>query len=258
MIHQPSPLTIPHISIPHGFFTRHGGVSDGLYESLNGGYGSKDQHDRVTENRNRACTSLGLKDALLAYAYQVHSPDVVILDRPLDPNNFKPQEADALVTNQKNICLSILTADCCPVLFYDHTNQIIGAAHAGWKGAYHGVLKNTVHAMQKLGADPSSIIVVIGPTIAQKSYEVDQGFYDQFIQQSTANARFFIPSHKQGHWMFDLPGYNIFQLQQCDIATIIDLKQDTYSQPELFFSYRRTCHNNEPDCGRLMSMICLD
>jgi len=242
--------SIPHIR--HGFFGREGGVSEGLYDSLNCGYGSGDDLDKVTENRTRVCSALGT-DAPLLTAFQVHSAKVVTVATPWQWKDSP--EADALVTNQPNIPLGVLTADCLPVLFADTENRIIGAAHAGWKGAIGGVLEATLHAMRELGAE--NIIAAIGPSIAQDSYEVGAEFYQRFVEESPANASHFKSSANGGHYMFDLPGYAKARLVAAGIKNIHLLAEDTCAQEGRFFSYRRTCQRADKAYGRQVSVISL-
>jgi YfiH family protein len=245
--------------VKHGFFTRNGGVSEGIYSSLNVGLGSNDLPENVKANRNIAMRSFGqhsgeielLDGCQLHTLYQIHSDKVITVN-----DKFEGRvEADALVTKIPNTVLGILTADCTPVLFADQHAKIIGAAHAGWKGACGGILENTVAAMVELGADAANIHAVIGPTIAQKSYEVGADFYERFIGFSPANEKFFIPSVKSGHYMFDLPAFVASRLAAMGLASISDVKRDTCSDAETFFSYRRSCLNKEADYGRNLSVI---
>lgn len=245
----------------HGFFTRKGGVSTGLYDSLNCGAGSNDSFENVKENHLRVINKIHQGDELnildhtdnLHTLYQIHSNKVITIT-----DNFEgKQEADGLVTKQKGMILGILTADCTPVLFSDSKNQVIGAAHAGWKGAFAGILENTISQMENLGAQRRFIDAAIGPTISQNSYEVGSEFYDRFINQSQSNTKFFIPSDKQGHYMFNLPLYVKHRLKNASINNIDDVKYDTCADEENFFSYRRSCLRKEADYGRNMSAICL-
>lgn len=254
-------LSIPHIHVPHAFFTRKGGVSTGIYTSLNCGIGSADQLALTQKNRKIALESITLDPKSLITLYQTHSTDVLVInkDHPKDYLNGSRIEGDAMVTNKKNITLGIVTADCCPVLFSDHVNQIIGAAHAGWKGAIGGILNNTINTMLSLGAQIEHIQAAIGPTIAQESYEVDQTFYQRFIPEDGSNRDLFIPSKRAQHYLFDLPKYNVRQLILAGIRPthIYNIDRNTYAEPDMFFSYRRSCHLNEPDYGRLLSVISL-
>lgn len=239
----------------HGFFTRAGGVSTGLYASLNCGYGSKDAPAAVTENRARAMARLDLTADRLATLYQVHSPRAVVVEEPWAWN--QAPEADALVTGRPGIALGILTADCAPVLFADPRKRIIGAAHAGWKGAKGGVLEATVQAMVELGAKPARIIAAIGPCIAQRSYEVGPDFPSPFLEEDRANGDFFAPARRPGHFMFDLPGYIARRLGACGVDLIQRCPNDTVAEEDRFFSYRRATLRGEPDYGRGLSAIAL-
>jgi YfiH family protein len=247
-IQCPEFSSIPHIK--HAFLTRNGGVSKGLYASLNCGPGSNDDGQHVQENRMRALQSVSGKGELVTL-HQIHSNKVAyIKERPK-----KPIEADAMVTDQGNIVLGILTADCTPVLFADAKQSIIGAAHAGWKGAWSGILENTVDQMVALGANKQDISAVIGPTIAQRSYEVGPEFYQRFIEQDAQNTSFFIASTKAHHHMFDLPGYVTSHLQRLSLRSITNVEQDTCAKDQQFFSYRRSCLRHEADYGRNISLV---
>ncbi len=237
--------------VPHGFLGRTGGVSNGIYASLNIALGSKDLRDNVLENRRRAVAAV-LPSAQLARVYQIHSPDVVMIDAP--NNQDDPPKGDAMVTNKPGILLGISTADCVPVLFADIAAGVVGAAHSGWKGALSGVNEATLDAMEALGAKRSRTVCAIGPCIGQKSYEVDDGFFIRFTGADPANERFF-GSGKAGHHQFDIEGYVAARLAAAGVQKIECLGQDTYSQPDRFFSYRRTCHAGEPDYGAQISLI---
>lgn len=237
--------------IAHGFLGRIGGVSGGIYAGLNCSLGSEDVRDNVIENRRRAVAAV-LPGAALARVYQIHSPDVVTVTGPIDQDN--PPKADALVTDRPNILLAVQTADCVPVLFADMQAGVVGAAHSGWKGAFTGVNENTIAAMEALGAKRDRIACAIGPCIAQKSYEVDASFFERFAEADHENARLFRDG-KAGHYMFDIEGYVAARLAAAGITTVECLGQDTYSQPERFFSYRRSCHRGEPGYGGQMSVI---
>jgi YfiH family protein len=241
--------------IRHAFFTREGGVSDGLFASLNCGFGSRDDAAKVAENRGRAMAALGLAPDRLATCYQVHSPDVVVVEEPWRRED-NPR-ADAMVTKRAGVALGILTADCAPVLFADAEARIIGAAHAGWRGALGGVLEATVAAMRKLGADPRRIRAGIGPCIAQASYEVGPEFPTPFLAETAANAAFFRPAARAGHFLFDLAGYAAERLRRLGIGHIEHTGGDTAAEDARFFSYRRSCLRKEPDYGRELSAICL-
>lgn len=237
--------------IPHGFLGRAGGVSTGIYAGLNVGLGSDDERDAVIENRRRAVEAV-LPGATLVRVHQVHSPDVVTATGALSQDD--PPRADALVTDRPGLLLGIVTADCVPVLFGDREAGVIGAAHAGWKGAISGVTDNTIAAMEALGADRDRIACAIGPCIAQKSYEVDEGFFRRFAEDDPANDRFFTDG-KPGHHQFDIEGYVAARLAAAGIRQVALLGEDTYSQPDRFFSYRRSCHLAEPGYGRQISLI---
>jgi YfiH family protein len=252
----------------HGFFTRQGGVSTGIYASLNCGVGSNDDPLKVSANRAAAMTRLGLPAGALVTLFQVHGRDVVRVDAPI-PLVSRPK-ADAMVTTRPGIALGILAADCSPVLFADIDATVIGACHAGWRGALAGVTDATVAAMEKLGARRGRIVAVIGPTIAQTSYEVGPEFPGRFNETDAANARFFLASDlaspteagfakagRPGHFRFDLPGYLAARLGRLGLAAIADLKRDTLSAPDEFFSFRRTALAREPDYGRQLSAIAL-
>jgi YfiH family protein len=239
--------------IRHGFLTRRGGVSDGLYASLNCGLGSKDDQAAVVENRARALRRAGLEPDSLSTAYQVHSARVAVVDETWDESQ-RPQ-VDALVSKTKGKSLGILTADCLPVLFADPEAQVIGAAHAGWKGAVAGVLQETVAAMEALGAKRNRIQAGIGPAIAQLSYEVGPEFPQPFIDRDRANARFFATAARCRHFMFDLVGFAEQELQALGLGSIAVAGNDTCAEAEDFFSYRRTTLAKEPDYGRQISVI---
>ncbi|WP_112662688.1 peptidoglycan editing factor PgeF [Microvirga flavescens] len=240
-------------NIKHAFFTRQGGVSQGIYASLNGGLGSSDDPANIAENRRRMAADLDVGSALLSL-YQVHSADVVTVEGPWTGERPK---ADAMVTNVPGLALGISTADCGPVLFCDPETGVIGAAHAGWKGALTGVLEATIGAMENLGADRESIVAVLGPTISQAAYEVGADFVERFAEHDADNRRFFVPSIREGHAQFDLPAYIGARLEAAGIGEFADLGLCTYSDEGRFYSYRRTTHRKEPDYGRLISAITL-
>jgi hypothetical protein len=240
-------------NIAHGFFTRAGGVSTGLYASLNGGIGSNDAKEAVTENRRRMATHLGV--AHLLVPYQIHSPDALIVEKPFAPED-RPR-CDALVTHTRGLGLGVTGADCGIVLFADESAQVIGAAHAGWKGALTGVLEATLIAMEKLGAARQDIKAVLGPTIAQASYEVGPEFFERFAAEDQDYAGFFIPSAQKNHFMFDLPAFIGFRLTRAKIGRFDNLALDTYADETRFFSYRRSTHRKDADYGRLVAAIAL-
>jgi YfiH family protein len=252
MIQAPS-LAFPHIR--HAFFTRDGGVSDGIYQSLNGGIGSKDHPENVRENRARMAAALGVAPTHLVSCYQIHSPDVIVAETPWTRENSP--RADAIVTRVPGLAVGVGTADCGPILFADGEAGVVGATHSGWKGALTGVVEATVVAMEQLGAQRARIRAAIGPLIRQQNYEVGQEFVDRFTAADTANASFFVPSSRPGHAMFDLPGFIASRLERAGIASVEDLGLCTYADPARFYSYRRTTHRGEPDYGRHINAIAL-
>lgn len=239
----------------HGFFTRKGGVSQGIYDSLNIGLGSDDSRDLVLQNRERVAASLGVDAACLVSPHQIHSPDVIAVDGPFAEGANR--RADALVTATRGLALGVATADCGPVLFADPKAGVIGAAHSGWKGAFTGVLQNTVSAMEALGATRSGITAVLGPTISQSAYEVGPEFQARFLAADATHAPYFRPSDRQNHFMFDLPAFISARLEALGLGTVTDLALCTYDDETQFFSYRRTTHRGEPDYGRQISAIAL-
>jgi YfiH family protein len=238
----------------HAFFTREGGVSSGIYQGLNGGLGSNDDPANVAENRRRMAEQMGVAPERLLSAHQIHSPDAVVATGPWQGD--KPR-ADALVTRTEGIAIGVTAADCGPILFADAAARVIGAAHAGWKGALTGVLESTIDAMEKLGADRSGIVAAIGPLIRQHSYEVGSEFVERFMDADAENGVFFIPAHRAGHAMFDLAGFIRMRLENAGVLMIDDIGVDTYSD-ERFYSYRRSVHRNEPDYGRHVHAIALE
>ncbi len=241
--------------VAHGFLGRRGGVSTGDFAGLNVGLGSEDDRAAVIRNRQLAADAV-LPGAQLVTAYQVHSADVVTVTAPW-MDDARPH-ADAMVTDRPGLLLGILTADCAPLLFADRAAGVIGAAHAGWKGALGGVAQNTLAAMERLGARRADIAVAIGPTIAQPSYEVDEDFRERFVAADQANARHFAKGARADHNQFDLPGYLAAQLTAAGVARIENLALDTYAAPGRFFSYRRSVHRGEPGYGRQIALIGLD
>lgn len=248
--------------IGHGFFGRAGGVSTGIYRSLNCGLGSNDNPDAVRENRRRAVKHLCGDPHPLVTLYQVHSAEVITVTAPWEDKNGRPK-GDAMVTRHRNLALGVLTADCCPVLFADPENGVIGAAHAGWRGALAGIIPATLKTMVQIGARLSNIRAAIGPTIAQESYEVGSEVRAEFITTLPANDRFFKPSKKTEHFLFDLPGFVAHSLVQAGVVLYENLGLDTYPERNDFFSYRRGTHehakdNSGPtDYGRQISTIIL-
>ena len=241
--------------INHAFFTRQGGASNGIYASLNGGQGSHDDPAAVAVNRERMAGFMGVPTGHLLSCWQIHSADVVTVTTPWTRDQ-RPK-ADGMVTNRSGLCLAIATADCGPVLFADQEAQVIGACHSGWKGALTGILEATLDGMEALGAKRARIHAVLGPTISARAYEVGPEFAARFIRANPAFAAFFTPSPKEGHQMFDLPAFIGHRLQQAEVGSFTNLDRCTYGEPELFYSYRRTTHHNEPDYGRLMATIAL-
>jgi len=241
--------------IRHGYFTREGGVSSGIYGSLNIGLGSDDERDRVLENRNRVAAALGVDRANLVSPFQIHSPDVIAVTGPFEDD--ADRKADALVTKTQGLAIGVATADCGPVLFADPDARVVGAAHSGWKGAFTGVLQNTVAAMETLGATKVGIRAVLGPTISQGAYEVGPEFHDRFVAETPENARYFVPSERSGHFMFDLPAFITDRLRDLGLKHVGGTGHCTYMDENRFFSYRRTTHRQEPDYGRQISAIAL-
>jgi hypothetical protein len=240
--------------VRHGFFDRTGGVSAGIYTALNCGFGSDDEHDDVAENRRRVAAALGLEPERLCTLYQFHSADVVLVT---DPGDTSGRRADAMVTATPDIALGVLTADCAPILFADAEAQVVGAAHAGWKGALGGVAEATVEAMTGLGARRDNIAAVIGPCIAQASYEVGPEFRARFVEADPGNKAFFTASTRAGRAMFDLPGYLMSRLGRLGLKSARWTGQDTCADAERFFSYRRSVLSGEPDYGRMVGAISL-
>ena len=252
MTKYPPFLTHPWLEIPgirHGFFTRHGGVSSGLYDSLNGGLGSKDDLGQVKENRSRAAAALGGEQDTLCGLYQIHSnichhASAEASDRP---------EGDALVSNNIGLTCVILTADCVPVLFADTKNRVVAAAHAGWRGAVAGIITSTIDEMIKAGAQREYIVAVTGPAIQQNSYQVGHDLRDAVCATDSAASQFFTEDDAPQHWRFDLPGFVTAQINGLGVKADT-MAEDTY-RDDRFFSHRRACHAHLPDSGRLMSMI---
>jgi hypothetical protein len=241
-------------NVAHGFFGRQGGVSEGIYASLNCGPGSKDSRDAVMENRKRAAAALS-PNAKLVTLYQIHSAEAVVVSEPWDiPENPK---ADAMVTDRGDVTLGILTADCGPILLAESQAHVIGAAHAGWNGAISGVTDSVVAAMVRLGAKRERIRATIGPCISHAAYEVGPEFEARFRASDPGNVRFFVPSTQAGHWQFDLPAYVAHRLRTAGVESVETLGVCTYASENDFFSYRRTTHRKEADYGRQLSAIML-
>lgn len=241
--------------LAHAFFTRRGGVSTGVYDSLNGGIGSHDEPQAVRDNRMRMAAALSVAADRLAIPYQVHSPDVVTISTAFAPE-ARPR-CDALVTATPGLGLGVTGADCGMILFADPEARVVAAAHAGWKGALAGVIEATVEAMARLGARPERVNAALGPCIAQTSYEVGPEFVDAFATADAASARFFIPSVNPERAMFDLHGYIAARAARAGVGRFEDLGLDTYADERRFFSFRRATHRKEPDYGRLVAAIAL-
>lgn len=239
--------------IRHAFFTREGGVSQGIYASLNGGIGSSDDFAKVQENRRRMATTLGA-DHLIT-CYQIHSADVVVAGKAWSREDAA--RADGIVTKMKGLAVGASAADCGPLLFADAEARIVAAAHAGWKGALGGITDSTIAKMEELGASRKNIVAAIGPLIRQKSYEVGPEFVARFEAANPAYAQFFQASDRPNHARFDLAGLIRLRLEKAGIGRIDDLGLDTYSDEKRFFSYRRTTHRSEPDYGRQIAAIAL-
>lgn len=239
--------------VPHGFLGRRGGVSIGVCAGLNVGLGSSDHRGAILENRRLAVAAVA-PGAKLVTVHQIHSPDALYADAPW-PDDARPK-ADALVTDRPGLVLGILTADCTPVLLADWDAGVIGAAHAGWKGAFAGVVEATIATMEERGAERERIVVALGPAIARKSYEVDEGFLRRFLDADPANERFFTPG-RAGHFQFDTEAYLLARLAAAGIRRAEALGLDTYADPDRFYSYRRATHKSEPDYGRQISLIAL-
>ena len=239
----------------HGFFGRAGGVSTGVFASLNCSLGSGDDREAVEENRRRVLAALEQEPGTLAICQQVHGKDVVVVENVWD-QTARPR-ADAMVTRRKGVVLGILTADCAPILFADREAGVIAAAHAGWRGAVGGVIAATISAMRREGAMLDRIRAAIGPCIGFQSYEVGPEFPAPFLAQDAAHARFFRPSARAGHYMFDLPGYVRVRLEAAGVAQIGATGGDTCAESDRFFSYRRMCLNGEKQFGHGLSAICL-
>ncbi len=244
-------LTSPLLEgVTHGFFSRRGGASSGIFEGLNCGGGSSDQSEIVVMNRDRVADAMGVAAANLVTVHQVHSAQAVTLDcAPAD----RPR-ADAVVTTTPGLAIAVLTADCQPVLFADRAAGVIGAAHAGWRGAFDGVLEATVDAMVAAGARRDAIHAVIGPTISQRAYEVGEEFFERFHDDDPANGRFFV-NGADGKYLFDLPGYGLMRLRAAGVGQAEWTRHCTYGDADRFYSYRRATHRGEADYGRLISAI---
>lgn len=257
---RPEPLRAPLLDgvsasgIRHGYFTRAGGVSDGIYAGLNTGTGSNDDPAKVAENRRRVATWMGVPPENLLTLHQVHSPDAIVVREPY--GTPRPQ-ADALVTDRPGLAICAASADCGPVLFADPEARVIGAAHAGWKGALTGVLESTIAAMESIGARRDRIVASLGPSITQANYEVGGDFVERFRAADAANDAYFAPSPNPGHAMFDLNRYTVDRLTRAGVRAEA-LFRCTYAEEDLFYSYRRATHRAEPDYGRHIAAIVLE
>lgn len=257
---RPEPLRSPLLEaaradgIRHGFFTRAGGVSDDIFRGLNVGLGSSDSAEAVAENRRRAAAWMNVTADRLITVHQCHSADVVVVEAPFPGS--RPR-ADAMVTRLPGLALGVLTADCGPVLFADAHARVIGAAHAGWKGALSGVLENTIAAMERLGAARDRIVAALGPSISVENYEVGPEFVERFTASDRENVRYFKPSARPNYAMFDLPAYTLDRLVRAGVQAA-SVSRCTYADAEHFYSYRRATHRGEPDYGRQISAISLE
>jgi len=253
LIEAPELSSFPNVR--HAFFTRRGGVSEGIYASLNGGQGSADDPERVRRNRALMAGMIGVAPENFVSVHQIHSPTVVTATAAW--SREERSKADGIVTRTPDLALAILTADCGPVLFADHESHVIGACHAGWGGALGGVLEATVEAMVAIGAAREAIVAVLGPTIGPTAYEVGPEFKARFLAADPANEPYFAPGEREGHAMFDLPAYIVARLEATGIGEVGNLGLCTYGDEERFFSYRRATHRGEPDYGRQISAISL-
>lgn len=247
-----SPL-LEHTGLSHSFFTRQGGVSEGVYATLNGGVGSKDDKAAVSENRRRMADSLGVEPERLLIPFQVHSRLAIMVDAPWAADD-RPH-VDGIATKTPGLAIGVTGADCGTVLFADAVAGVVGACHSGWKGALDDVAGATVTAMEGLGAERDRIVAVLGPTIAQDSYEVGPEFVERFTDADESFARYFKPSSAEGRSLFDLPAFIAMRCDAAGIAAFQDLRLDTYADEARFYSYRRTTHRGEPDYGRLVAAI---
>jgi polyphenol oxidase len=250
-----SPLLSAIPGLRHAFFTRDGGVSGGIYESLNGGIGSNDDPSHIAENRRRMAEQLGVEPEHFLSVHQTHSPDVIVASGPWQgPSRPK---ADAIVSRTEGLAIGATAADCGPILLVDPGARVIAAAHAGWKGALTGIVESTIGTMEKLGAERGGIVAAIGPLIRQHSYEVGSEFVERFVEADAEYGLFFIPAAREGHAMFDLAGFIRMRLENAGVLMIDDTGLDTYSD-ERFYSYRRSVHRKEPDYGRHVHAIALE
>lgn len=250
-----APITHPLLTsagVAHGFFTRAGGVSTGIYEGLNAGVGSKDDPAAVTENRRRVAAHFAAEPGHLNGCYQIHSAVARVADGPW--NGDRP-EGDAVVSAEPGLLCSVLTADCAPILMADPDTRIVAAVHAGWKGALGGVVHSAVSAMQALGAEPRRILAVVGPCIASASYEVGLDFEERFVHHDPGTDRFFQPGASEDRRQFDLPGFVLWRLQQASVGQAVWTGHDTCADAARFYSNRRAFQHGEPDFGRMIAVI---
>lgn len=255
----PPALSAKNLDLPgvrHAFFTREGGVSEGVYGSLNGGVGSRDAPARVAENRARMAARVGVAPERLLVPFQIHSADALTVSEPWAPET-RPR-CDGLVTRESALALGVTGADCGMLLFADAGAGVVGACHAGWKGALGGMIEATIVAMEAQGARRADIHIALGPCIGPGSYEVGAEFVAAFVATDRAHARFFSPSTRAGHSMFNLPGFITERVERLGVASFENLSIDTYADESRCFSYRRCTHREEPDYGRLVSAIALD
>ena len=243
-------------NITHGFFTRLNGVSKGIYQGLNVGLGSNDDRNLIMENRWLSMRAMNADICDLRVVHQIHSNKIITLDGKFDMEN--PPKADGMVTKEKGVVLGVLTADCTPILFADPVAGVIGAAHAGWQGALGGIGEKTIDAMEAIGAKKENITAAIGPSIGKESYEVGTEFRNKFLESDANNYQFFETTKRPSHYMFDIGGYNKHQISMLDLANIDCIEYDTCANQDMFFSYRRSCKNNQPDYGRQLSAIKID
>jgi polyphenol oxidase len=254
----PPALTASNLDLPgvrHAFFTREGGVSEGVYGSLNGGVGSRDAPERVAQNRARMAAHIGVAPERLLVPYQIHSADVLTVSEAWAPEE-RPR-CDGLVTREAALALGVTGADCGMLLFADAKAGVVGACHAGWKGALTGMIESTVAAMAAQGARPADIHIALGPAIGAESYEVGPEFSARFIEEDAEYGRFFAPSPRAGHSLFNLQGFIAMRVARLNVASFERLGLDTYAEEARCFSYRRSVHRQEPDYGRLVSAIAL-
>ncbi len=247
-------LSLP--GIRHGFFTREGGVSEGLFASLNCGFGSGDDSERVAENRARVTGRLGVTSERLVTCYQIHSADVVAVETPW--RRESAPRADGMVTTKPGIALGMLTADCAPVLLADPEARVVGACHAGWRGALSGIVESTIAEMTRRGARLERIAVAVGPCIGKRSYEVGPEFPAPFLTANPSDADLFKSASRTGHFLFDLTGYVVRRLARLGLRAVAAIDGDTVAEERRFFSYRRACLRGERDYGRLISAIALE